>query len=585
MGERGREDLILVGRPNRHPDRRGGTERCERPDDHAFVEQGVKELTGVSADIEEEEVRHRRLGHIDRQGRTGPHELAPGGGRDLASAHQLGIITEARQRSVLSGLIDVERVPHLADRLDDICRADPVPDPKARKPVDLRERPEYKDAAPVALQVLLDPVRIPGLLDVLEVSLVENGQEVARYTLEVRVDRLSFDHRPGRVVGVTEVDDLGSRRHLGEQSLRVVAVLDKRHSLHLGSHLDRVEDVARERRPPANDLISGIEGCEREVADDAVGAGCKGDLGGFDPVARCQGFPQPEGAAVRVAVQVSGPTSEGLERAREGPELALVRCKLYDPVKPEVALDLLHGPARLVRHQIGDRRAKEWISVHNESLELLPPGHRVYPLRVDEIGLFQLELVLLPGEQRPLHIFEPRYRELIGECLETGDQFGLVLSDEDGLREIGTRAAVVEVLEHFDDGRLNIVIEGVDRFRLVELTEGHSYATAEVDDLVDEGDGPTEDERERVLAAYDKVLEAAQAELDELDPATESLAFEIGARIELGNEIKQDLLELRSERERVVRLEPILTRAAEAVLRERTVRERASGNGRVEPVP
>jgi Lon protease-like protein len=204
---------------------------------------------------------------------------------------------------------------------------------------------------------------------------------------------------------------------------------------------------------------------------------------------------------------------------------------------------------------------------------------------VDEIGLFPLELVLLPGEQRPLHIFEPQYRELIGECLETGDQFGLVLSDEDGLREIGTRAAVVEVLEHFDDGRLNVVIEGVDRFRLVELTEGRSYATAEVDDLVDEGDSPTEDERERVLAAYDKVVEAAQAELDELDPATESLAFEIGARIELGNEIKQDLLELRSERERVVRLEPILTRAAEAVLRERTVRERASGNGRVEPVP
>jgi Lon protease-like protein len=189
---------------------------------------------------------------------------------------------------------------------------------------------------------------------------------------------------------------------------------------------------------------------------------------------------------------------------------------------------------------------------------------------VDEIGLFPLELVLLPGEQRPLHIFEPRYRELIGECLETGDQFGLVLSDEDGLREIGTRAAVVEVLEHFDDGRLNVIIEGLDRFRLVD---------------VNEGDGPTEDERERVLAAYDKVLEAAQAELDELDPATESLAFEIGARIELGNEIKQDLLELRSERERVVRLEPILTRAAEAVLRERTVRERASGNGRVEPVP
>ena len=77
-----------------------------------------------------------------------------------------------------------------------------------------------------------------------------------------------------------------------------------------------------------------------------------------------------------------------------------------------------------------------------------------------EIGLFPLGLVLLPTEQVPLHIFEPRYRELIGECLEEEEPFGLVYADDDGLRRIGTLATVVEVTDRFEDGRLNIVVEG-----------------------------------------------------------------------------------------------------------------------------
>ena len=203
---------------------------------------------------------------------------------------------------------------------------------------------------------------------------------------------------------------------------------------------------------------------------------------------------------------------------------------------------------------------------------------------MEEIGLFPLELVLLPGEQTPLHIFEPRYKELIGECLEEGNDFGLVLADEDGMRDIGTRASVIEVLEQFPDGRLNIVVEGGERFRLVELTEGRSFATAEVDDVSDDGEEPTDEERVRCLEAYERVVKAANADLDELDGEGESLAFQIGARIDLGTEVKQDLLELRSERERVVRLAPLLDRAAEAVMREREIRERAGSNGRVEPL-
>ena len=111
---------------------------------------------------------------------------------------------------------------------------------------------------------------------------------------------------------------------------------------------------------------------------------------------------------------------------------------------------------------------------------------------MSELGLFPLGIVLLPTEQIPLHIFEERYQELIGECLEEEREFGLVYADDDGLREIGTRAAVTEVLDRFDDGRLNIVVEGRERFRLLELTEGRSFQTGLVEPIEDEhGRSPT----------------------------------------------------------------------------------------------
>ena len=107
-----------------------------------------------------------------------------------------------------------------------------------------------------------------------------------------------------------------------------------------------------------------------------------------------------------------------------------------------------------------------------------------------ELGLFPLPLVLVPTERIPLHIFEPRYRELIGECLDTNGEFGLVLATGDGaVHEIGTRARVTEVLEELEDGRMNIVVEGGERFRLLELTRGHSYQT---------GIGPTAESLPRV---------------------------------------------------------------------------------------
>jgi Lon protease-like protein len=203
---------------------------------------------------------------------------------------------------------------------------------------------------------------------------------------------------------------------------------------------------------------------------------------------------------------------------------------------------------------------------------------------VDEIGLFPLNLVLVPGEQAPLHVFEPRYRELISECLDFGNDFGLLLEDDEGMREVGTRCKVVEVIDRFPDGRLNVVVEATERFQLLEVTDGRTFRTAEIETLPDESDTPLEDEVEEVLAAYARVVAAAEAELDDLDLDADSVAYQIAARIDFGTEVKQGLLELRSERERVIKLAPMLNQAAEAVEREREIRTRAAGNGRVEPL-
>ena len=124
-----------------------------------------------------------------------------------------------------------------------------------------------------------------------------------------------------------------------------------------------------------------------------------------------------------------------------------------------------------------------------------------------EIGLFPLGLVLLPTEQVPLHIFEPRYRELIAECLEANQPFGLVYADDDGLRRTGTLASVVEVTERFDDGRLNIVVEGGGRFHLVELTDGRSFHTGTIEAIQDSDDPPSAEDLKRGLGLFSRLVE------------------------------------------------------------------------------
>ena len=202
-----------------------------------------------------------------------------------------------------------------------------------------------------------------------------------------------------------------------------------------------------------------------------------------------------------------------------------------------------------------------------------------------EIGLFPLGIVLLPTEQVPLHIFEPRYRELIGECVANGEPFGLVYADDDGLRRTGTLARVVEVVERFDDGRMNIVVEGGERFRLLELTDGRSFHTGTVEPLADSGEAADAEDVRRGIGLFARLVELTGAEVEVPGEELEQPSFSLASRFELAPELKLELLEEASERVRLKRLCEILETVAAAVERQRETAELASRNGHARPRP
>jgi Lon protease-like protein len=202
---------------------------------------------------------------------------------------------------------------------------------------------------------------------------------------------------------------------------------------------------------------------------------------------------------------------------------------------------------------------------------------------MEEIGLFPLGLVLLPTEQVPLHIFEPRYQELIGECVENEQPFGLIYADDDGLRQVGTLATIVEVTDRFDDGRLNIVVEGGERFRLAELTEGRSFHTGTIEPIDDRDDPPAPTDVKRGVELFAKLVELTGADVEVPDESVERPSFALASRFELAADIKLELLEETSERVRLVRLCEILETVAAAVERQREIAEKASKNGHVKP--
>lgn len=198
---------------------------------------------------------------------------------------------------------------------------------------------------------------------------------------------------------------------------------------------------------------------------------------------------------------------------------------------------------------------------------------------MDEIGLFPLPLVLLPGEQVPLHVFEPRYRELIGECLEDEHPFGLVYADDEGVREIGTLATVVDVLRRYEDERLDVVVEGGERFRLLRVTDGRSFQTGEIEPFDDAPSARDSGTVDRANILYARLLALTGAEIPGPDPEEPLLSFALAGRFELAADDKLGLLAQTSEAARLERVCEILEKALVELERRQELAERARTNG------
>ena len=178
------------------------------------------------------------------------------------------------------------------------------------------------------------------------------------------------------------------------------------------------------------------------------------------------------------------------------------------------------------------------------------------------IGLFPLDLVLLPGEVIPLHIFEERYKTLIDELLD-GGEFGIVLSEDDAVRECGCTAHVVELVERLEDGRMNVLVQGKRRFRLLELREPDDPETDYLSGLVeyysDADPDASEEIRIEVLEAFRRMLVLMDVETPREPVGEGLLSFRIASAVDFGAPLKQELLESLSETQRLETLRAVMT--------------------------
>jgi Lon protease-like protein len=205
--------------------------------------------------------------------------------------------------------------------------------------------------------------------------------------------------------------------------------------------------------------------------------------------------------------------------------------------------------------------------------------------RLRDVPLFPLGIVLLPGEVLPLHIFEPRYRELVARCLAGPEPFCIVHADDEGLREVGCLAVGLEVVERFDDGRLSIVVTGGEPLQIQRVDEeAHTYLAADGVTIEDDEDLATDEAVEQALDAYRELVDVAEGGEGPPEPeAGPRLSYEIAGRIDFGPEVKQRLLEVRSEPTRLHEVVELVVRATRAVRTASAVSARARTNGRVSP--
>jgi ATP-dependent Lon protease len=170
------------------------------------------------------------------------------------------------------------------------------------------------------------------------------------------------------------------------------------------------------------------------------------------------------------------------------------------------------------------------------------------------LPLFPLQLVVFPRTRVPLHIFEERYKEMVGEAIRNKTEFGIVLAKDNGIANVGCTVVVDKVVKDYPDGRMDILTRGQRRFEILFLNEEKSYLQAEVQYFDDEDTMPTPDPMlKSALASFSELLKTGQTAFFEPDLKDPQLSFQLAQGIQ-DVDFLHLLLRTRSELDRIKEL-------------------------------
>ncbi len=202
------------------------------------------------------------------------------------------------------------------------------------------------------------------------------------------------------------------------------------------------------------------------------------------------------------------------------------------------------------------------------------------------LPLFPLGIVLYPDERRPLHIFEPRYKDMARYCLDEEAPFGIVFFEEGSMAEVGSTAVIDRVTRRYDDGRLDILVTGAARFRIHGLHEERPYLTADVELIEDPAEPPPQDMKERVITQHMKLLElAGHTVRPSLYEGVSRLSYVLAQNAGLQARQKQRLLEMPTEEERIGFLIAHFEALIPRIEQQEDLRRRVRSNGHFKGFP
>jgi len=197
------------------------------------------------------------------------------------------------------------------------------------------------------------------------------------------------------------------------------------------------------------------------------------------------------------------------------------------------------------------------------------------------IPLFPLDIVLFPGRAVPLHIFEPRYREMTRRCIAAQSPFGIVRAEGEHLAHTGCSAMIVKILKEYEDGRFDILTAGQSAFRLLGTHAGKPYLEADVEYLDEDFadvDASVSAQLELQFNACHRILYGEDAPRFETEGGV-SLAYHVASELPVEMAMRQNLLEIRSEAVRQKQLAAHLSEWIPRLKMREHIRGKAGGNG------